>query len=73
MTRPTFKACLVNIQAKSGKTPDEFWKLANKKGFIKRGEVVTNYSEMLTWLKSMEMGLGQVHSSCKSTWGRVSC
>ena len=62
MGRPTFRAYLGNIQAKSGKTPDEFWRLANKKGFVKRGKVVATHAVMLKWLKS-EVGLGHVHAS----------
>jgi hypothetical protein len=60
--RPTFKAYLENIQTKSGKTPDEFWRLANKKGFVKRGKVVATHAAMLKWLKS-DIGLGHVHAN----------
>ena len=58
----TFKAYMDNIQAKSGKTPDAFWKLANKKGFVKRGKVVAKHADMLKWLKS-DIGLGHVHAN----------
>jgi uncharacterized protein DUF4287 len=60
--RPTFKAYIDNIQAKTGKTPDEFWKLAIKEGFVKRGKVVAKHADMLKWLKS-DVGLGHVHAS----------
>lgn len=59
----TFKAYMENIQAKSGKAPDEFWKLANKKGFVKRGKVVAKHAGMLKWLKSSEIDLGHVHAN----------
>jgi len=62
MARPTFKAYARNIEAKSGKTPEYFWKLAMKKGFVKRGHTVAKHSEMLAWLKS-EVGLGHVHAN----------
>ena len=62
MGRPTFKAYVENIQAKAGKTPDEFWRLANEKGFVKRGKVVAKHAEMLKWLKT-DIGLGHVHAS----------
>ncbi len=39
-----------NIQIKTGKTAEDFWKLVSKKGFVKRGEVVAEHSEMLAWL-----------------------
>jgi hypothetical protein len=51
-----------NIQAKTGKTPDEFWKLAIKEGFVKDGRVVAKHAEMLKWLKT-GIGLGHVHAN----------
>jgi len=63
MARPTFKGYMDNIQVKTGKTTEDFWKLANEKGFVKRGKVVSKHSEMLAWLKSKEIGLGHVHSN----------
>jgi hypothetical protein len=45
--RPTFRAYVGNIQAKTSKTPDEFWKLATRKGFVKRGKVVAKRAEMM--------------------------
>jgi hypothetical protein len=58
----TFKAYMDNIQAATGKTPDEFWKMANKKGFIKRGKMVATYSQLLKWLKS-DIKLGHVRAN----------
>ncbi len=63
MAGPTFKGYAVNIRAKTGKGPDEFWKLANKKGFVKQGKIVAKHAEMLAWLKSKEIGLGHVHAN----------
>ena len=62
MASPTFKAYAENIEAKSGKTLEDFWKLANRKGLVKRGHVVAKHGEMLAWLKS-EMRLGHVHAN----------
>jgi hypothetical protein len=59
----TFKGYVENIQAKTGKSLDDFWKLANKKGFVKRSKVVATHAEMLAWLKSKEIGLGHVHAN----------
>jgi hypothetical protein len=50
-----------NIQAKTGKTPDGFWKLAIKIGFVNDGKVVAKHAEMLKWLKT-DIGLGHVHA-----------
>ena len=63
MARPTFKGYADNITAKTGKSLDDFWKLANAKGFIKSGKVVAKHSEMLAWLKASDIGLGNVHAS----------
>jgi Domain of unknown function (DUF4287) len=63
MARPTFKAYMDNIQIKTRKTAEYFWKLANKKGYVKRGKVVSKHSEMLACLKSKEIGLGHVHAN----------
>ena len=58
MARPTFKGYMDNTQLKTGKTLDAFWRLANEKGLVERGKVVSKRSEMLVWLKSKEIGLG---------------
>ncbi len=58
----TFKAYMDNIQARTGKTPEDFWKMANEKGFIKDGKIVAKHAEMLKWLKS-DIGLGHVHAN----------
>jgi len=58
----TFKAYMDNIQARTGKTPEDFWKMANEKGFIKDGKIVAKHADMLKWLKS-DIGLGHVHAN----------
>ena len=57
-----FKAYMVNIQKKTGKGPEDFWSLANEKGFVKEGKIVVKHGEMLTWLKT-GMGLGHVQAN----------
>ena len=47
MARPTFKEYMDNNQLKTDKTLDDFWKLADEKGLVERGNVVTKHSEML--------------------------
>ena len=59
----TFKAYMDNIQSKTGKTPEDFWGLANKKGFVKQDKMVAKRAELLDWLKSKDIGLGHVHAS----------
>jgi Domain of unknown function (DUF4287)/Domain of unknown function (DUF5655) len=51
----SFQAYLDNIQAKTGKTPDDFRVLARKKGLTKSGEIVA-------WLKA-EFKLGHGHAN----------
>ena len=50
-----FQSYLNNIQAKTGKTPDDFRTLAAKKG-------LTNYGEVVSWLKT-EFALGHGHAN----------
>jgi hypothetical protein len=58
----TFKAYLDNVQAKAGKSPDDFVGLAKKKGLIENGKIVAKYADLLAWLKS-DMGLGHGHAN----------
>ncbi len=62
MGGPTFKAYAVNIEAKTGKSLDDFWQLAGKEGFVKGHKVVAKHAELLKWLKS-DIGLGHVHAN----------
>jgi len=58
----TFKAYMDNIQAKTSKTQEDFWKLAIKKHFVREGKIVARHADLLTWLKS-EIGLGHMHAN----------
>ena len=66
----TFKAYLDNIQAKTGKSPEDFFALANKKGLVKNGKIVAKYSELLAWLKS-DIGLGHGHANAMILYLRI--
>ena len=59
----SFQAYLDNIQAKTGKSPADFKKLADKKGFTKNGKLIEGVKagEIVNWLKK-EFGLGHGHS-----------
>ena len=46
----TYKAYIDNIYAKTGKTPEDYQKMAKEKGLVK-------YSDLLMWLKT-DCGLG---------------
>jgi hypothetical protein len=51
----SFQAYLDNVYAKTGKTPDDFRKLAAEKG-------LTKYGEITAWLKA-DNGLGGGHAN----------
>lgn len=51
----SFQAYLDNIQAKTGKTPEDFRVLADEKG-------LTEYREIMAWLKT-DFGLGHGHAN----------
>ena len=55
MSKTTYKAYIDNIRAKTGKSPEEYLKLAKEKGLSK-------YGELLKWLKT-ECGLGHCHAN----------
>lgn len=57
----SFQAYVDNIKAKTGKSPDDFKRLAENKGFIKSGILVVKATEVTDWLKS-EFDLGHGHS-----------
>jgi hypothetical protein len=57
----SFQAYLDNIQAKTGKSPDDFKKLAAKKGFAEKGKLKPGVKagEIVQWLKDdFELGHG---------------
>lgn len=66
----TFKAYLDNIQAKTGKSPEDFFALANTRGLIENGKIVAEYSRLLSWLK-LDMGLGHGHANAMILYLRI--
>ncbi len=54
----SFQAYLDNIEAKTGKAPEEFIQMARIKGFDQPG---TKAGEIVTWLAD-EFGLGRGHA-----------
>ena len=51
----TYKAYIDNIKSKTGKTPEDYLKMAKQKGLSK-------YSDLLKWLKN-DCGLGHGHAN----------
>jgi len=57
----SFQAYLDTIKKKTGKGPDEFKKLAEKKGFLKKGSLAEGVKagDIVQWLKDdFELGHG---------------
>ena len=59
----SFQAYIDNIKTKTGKSPGDFKKLAEKKGFLKNGEIfkTVKATEITNWLKE-EFELGHGHA-----------
>jgi len=54
----SFQAYIDNIKTKTGKTPEDFRKIAEKKGLLKPG---VKAGEIVAWLKK-DFGLGHGHA-----------
>ncbi len=63
----SFQAYLDNIQAKTGKSPDDLTRLAEQKGFLVAGKLVASVkaTDVTNWLKE-EFELG--HGHCMAIW-----
>ena len=59
----SFQAYLDNIKAKTGKTPEDFKKLAEQKNFLKKGKLAEGVKagQIVAWLKE-DFGLGHGHA-----------
>jgi len=59
----SFQAYIDNIHSKTGKTPADFKKLAEEKGFLQNGELVPTVkaTEITNWLK-VDFELGHGHA-----------
>jgi hypothetical protein len=59
----SFQAYLDNIQTKTGKSPDDFRRLAAQKGFTEKGRLRAGLkaAEIIAWLKA-DFGLGHGHA-----------
>ena len=59
----SFQAYIDNIQSKTGKGPEDFRKLAEKKGFLHEGKLVPGIkaTDITNWLKD-DFDLGHGHA-----------
>ena len=70
----SFRAYIDNIKARTGKSPDDFKKLAEKKGFLKDGQLVKTVkaTEITDWLKEeFELGHGHAMAIYASFKGKI--
>jgi Domain of unknown function (DUF4287) len=59
----SFQAYLDNIKVKTGKTPEDFKKLAERKGFLHNGKLIKDIKagQIVSWLKE-DFKLGHGHA-----------
>ncbi len=59
----SFQAYIDNIKAKTGKTPEDFRKLAEEKGYLQKGKLKNGVKagQILAWLKK-DFDLGDGHA-----------
>lgn len=59
----SFQAYIDNIKTKTGKSPEDFKKLAEEKGFLQNGQLKSDIKagQIVTWLKE-DFDLGHGHS-----------
>lgn len=57
----SFQAYIDNIRKKTGKSPDDFKKLSEEKGFMQNGELTGKATQITNWLKE-EFELGHGHA-----------
>ena len=59
----SFHAYLDNIKSKTGKSPDDFKRMAEQKGFLQNGQIKSGIKagDIVKWLKE-DFGLGHGHA-----------
>lgn len=59
----SFQAYIDTIKSKTGKTPEDFKKIAEEKGFLQNGQLVKTVkaTEITNWLKE-DFALGHGHA-----------
>ncbi|MBT2623773.1 DUF4287 domain-containing protein [Chryseobacterium sp. ISL-6] len=58
----SFTTYIKNIEEKTGKSPEDFQFLADKKGFTKNGTINVKATEIINWLKE-DFSLGHGHAT----------
>lgn len=69
----SFQAYIDNIQKKTGKSPEDFKKLAEEKGFLQDGVITAKATQITNWLKEeFELGHGHAMAIYASLKGKTS-
>ncbi len=66
----SFRAYAKNIEAKTGKNLNDYYALAEQRGFIVNGKIVAAHAQMLAWLKS-DMALSHVYANFVITYFKL--
>lgn len=67
-----FQAYIDNTQKKTGKSPDDFKKMAEEKGFLLNGKLTVKATQITNWLKEeFELGHGHAIAICASLKGKT--
>ncbi len=66
----SFRAYAQNIEAKTGRTLNEYYALAEQKCFIVGGRIAAAHAQMLGWLKN-DMGLSHVYANFVITYFKL--
>ena len=68
----SFQAYIDNIQKKTSKSPEDFKKLAEEKGFLQNGELTVKATQITNWLKEdFELGHGHAMAIYASLKGKT--
>lgn len=68
----SFRAYIDNIQKKTGKSPDDFKKMAEDKGFLVNGDLTVKATQITSWLKEeFELGYGHAMAIYASLKGKT--
>jgi hypothetical protein len=66
----SYTSYMKSIEARTGKTLDDFFSMAGEKGFIKQGKITVKHAVLLNWLKQ-DNGLGHVHANMMIVYFRL--
>jgi hypothetical protein len=66
----SFRAYVQNIQTKTGKNIEEYYTIAQQRGFIIDNKIVATHAQMLNWLKN-DMKISHVYANFIITYFKL--